>query len=277
MSSVYAVRGGSAQAGWEEGVAASRKALKRALELDSEHAGGWLSQSQLKSYYEWDWAGAHRDLERARALAPNNSDVYVAEARLARSEGRLSDSIAFCDRAIALDPLEQDARSDRARALYYLGRLDESEAAFKELMDLNADHHNAFNFLCRIKAARGAIDDALKEQAASKMPFWGEFNWLLIAYSHRRTEECEAKLASFIAANAEEGAFQIAEIFGAAGEADTAFKWLENAVRSRDPGLTDELLSTETLRGLHSDARWEPLVEKLGLLEAYRRMPALES
>ena len=66
---------------WEEGVAASRKALKR-------------------------------------ALAPDNSDVYVAKARLARSQGRLVKSIAFSDQAIALDPLNQDARSDRARALY---------------------------------------------------------------------------------------------------------------------------------------------------------------
>ncbi len=277
LSSVYAMRGGTSQTGWEAGVAASRQALKRALELDSKHAGGWISQSQLKSYYEWDWAGAHRDLERARALAPNNSDVYVAEARLARSEGRLAESIEFCDQAIGLDPLEQDARSDRARALYYLGRLDEAEAAFRELMAMNANHHNAFSFLCRIQAARGKVDEALREQKSAEIPFWTEFNWLLIAYAHRRTEDCEAKLAEFIAKNAEEAAFQIAEIFAAAGEADSAFKWLESAVRRRDPGLTDELLSTETLRGLHRDARWEPLLEKLGLLEAYRRMPVLDA
>ncbi|WP_162846030.1 tetratricopeptide repeat protein [Seongchinamella sediminis] len=277
LSSVYALRGGSAQSGWEEGVAASRRALERALELDSNHAVGWISRSQLKSYYEWDWPGAHRDLERARTLAPNCSDVYVAAARLARSEGRLAESIAFCDRAIALDPLEQDARSDRARALYYLGRLNESEVAFKELMALNPNHHNAFSFLCRIQAARGQVDEALQQQAKVDTPFWTDFNWLLIAYNHRRSEECEAKLATFIAANGEGGAFQIAEIFAAAGEADAAFEWLDASVKTRDPGLTDELLSTETLRGLHKDARWEPLVEKLGLLEAYRGMPAMDS
>lgn len=99
----------------------------------------------------------------------------------------------------------------------------------------------------------------------------------MIAYRFRRTEECDAKLAEFVAANAHEGAFQIAEIFGFAGEADAAFKWLEVAVQQRDPGLTDELLSTETLLSLHGDARWEPLVEKLGLLEAYRVMTVRES
>jgi len=277
LSAVYALRGGAALTGWEEGVAASRKALKRALELDPEHAGGWLSQSQLRSYYEWDWEGAQTDLERASALAPDNSDVYVAKARLARSQGRLAESIAFCNQAIALDPLDQDARSDRARAFYYQGRLDEAEAAIRELMALNPNHHNVSGFLRRIDAARGNVDSALDRKDDMLTPFWSDFNWLLIAYRFRRTKECEAKLAEFIAANADEGAFQIAEIFGFAGEADAAFKWLEAAVRQRDPGLTDALLSTETLLRLHSDARWEPLVEKLGLLEAYRVMTVRDS
>ena len=277
LAAVYALRGGSALTEWEGGVAASRKALKRALKLDPEHAGGWLSQSQLRSYYEWDWEGAQADLERASALAPDNSDVCVAKARLARSQGRLVESIAFCDQAIALDPLDQDARSDRARALYYLGRLDEAEEAFRELMALNPNHHNVFGFLYRIDAVRGNVDRALNQHGDTLNPFWSDFNWLLIAYRFRRTKECEAKLAEFIAANADEGAFQIAEIYAFAGEADAAFKWLEAAVQKRDPGLTDELLSTETLLRLHSDARWEPLVEKLGLLEAYRIMTERDS
>ncbi|MEH6585234.1 MAG: tetratricopeptide repeat protein [Halioglobus sp.] len=272
LSEVYALRGGSSGSGWEEGVAASRKALERALELDTEIAGAWVSQGQLKSYYEWDWEGARKDLERARTLAPNNSGVYVAQARLARHEGRLEDSVALCDQAIALDPINQDAHSDRARALYYLGRLEEAEAGFQALMTLNPLHHNAFGFLRRIDAARGNLDRAL-ERDTTFIPFWSDFNWLVLGYRYQRTQECEAKLAAFVDANADEGAFQIAEIYAFAGEADIAFEWLELSVKQRDPGLTDELLSTETLRGLHDDARWEPLVARLGLLDAYRAMP----
>jgi tetratricopeptide (TPR) repeat protein len=273
LSEVYALRGGSTQSGWEEGVAASRKALERALALDTENAGAWLSQGQLKSYYEWDWEGAREDLERARRLAPNDSYVYVAQARLARHEGRLEDSVSLCDQAIALDPINQDARSDRARALYYLGRLDEAEAGFRGLMALNPKHHNVFGFLRRIDAARGNLDSALQRDTTF-IPFWSDFNWLLLGYRYRRTEECEAKLAAFVEENADEGAFQIAEIYAFADEADIAFEWLEVAVKHRDPGLTDELLTTETLQSLHDDARWEPLVARLGLLEAYRAMSA---
>ncbi len=273
LSEVYAIRGGGGQSGWEEGVAASRKALDRALKLDTEIAGVWLSQGQLKSYYEWDWEGAHQDFEHARSLAPNNSSVYVAQARLARHEGRLEDSVSLCDQAIALDPINQDARSDRARALYYLGRLDEAEAGFGALMALNPQHHNAFGFLRRVDADRGNLESAL-ERDKNFIPFWSDFNWLLLGYRYQRTAECEAELAAFVEENSDEAAFQIAEIYAFAGEVDTAFEWLEVSVKQRDPGLTDELLSTETLRGLHDDARWEPLVAQLGLLDAYRAMPA---
>ena len=274
LSAVYALRGGSTQAGWEEGVNQSRKALQRALELDQDHAPSWISRAQLSSYYEWDWEGAHADLLRARTLAPNSSEVYVALARLARHEGRLEDSIAFCDQAIALDPLDQDARSDRARALYYLGRLDEAELAFRDLMVLNPKHHNASGFMRRIQAARGNLDTALEERDEEFVPFWSEFQWLLMAYRYRRTPDCEQRLSAFLEENADEGAFQIAELYAFADEVDTAFDWLERAVEQRDPGLTDELLSAETLLGLHGDPRWEPLVERLGLLDAYRAMPA---
>ncbi len=152
LSTIYALRGGSSIGGWEEGVAASRKALRRALELDPEHAGGWLSQGQLKSYYEWDWVGAHADIERASELAPDNNEVYVAKARLARSEGRLTESIALCEQAIALDPLDQDARSDRARALYYLGRLALSPSVlslFSSLSSYLLFHSSQKTFLYR--------------------------------------------------------------------------------------------------------------------------------
>jgi hypothetical protein len=143
-------------------------------------------------------------------------------------------------------------------------------------MALNPKHHNAFGFLRRIDAARGNMDRAL-DRDTTFVPFWSDFNWLLMGYRYRRTQECEARLAAFVDENAEEGAFQVAEIYAFAGEADIAFEWLELSVKQRDPGLTDELLSTETLRSLHDDSRWEPLVARLGLLEAYRAMPARDA
>ena len=56
-------------------------------------------------------------------------------------------------------------------------------------------------------------------------------------------------------------------------EADEAFKWLEAALQYRDPGLSN-LLSDQTLRNLYDDPRWNPFLDKVGLLEAWHAMPA---
>ena len=273
LSSAYAVRGGSSGHGWQEGVTASREALQRALALDPDEAHTWISQGQLKSYYDWDWEGARSDLERARSLAPDNSEVYAALARLARSHGRLAESVELAERAIALDPLNLTAHSDRSRALMYLGRYEEAELGFRELVGLNPNHRNGTSMLSRIEMLRGNVDSALALNEREALPFWTDFCRLLICYRHRRTPACESDLLAFCEENGDEGAFQIAEIYAYGGDADVAFAWLDRAIEQRDPGLTDELLVADTLRGLHADARWEKLVERVGLLDSWRSMP----
>jgi len=61
----------------------------------------------------------------------------------------------------------------------------------------------------------------------------------------------------------EEGAFQIAEVYGARGDADAAFAWLERAFEQHDPGLS-VLMTAEFLGSLHGDPRWNPFLEKMG-------------
>ena len=56
---------------------------------------------------------------------------------------------------------------------------------------------------------------------------------------------------------------------------DEAFEWLERAYAQRDGGLT-ELLKDRFLTNLHEDTRWEPLLEKMGLLEYWQAMKERE-
>ena len=56
------------------------------------------------------------------------------------------------------------------------------------------------------------------------------------------------------------------------GNADKAFEWLEKARLQREPGFSWSL-TDPFLRNLHSDLRWEPLVESVGLGEAWAAMP----
>jgi len=62
---------------------------------------------------------------------------------------------------------------------------------------------------------------------------------------------------------ASQDAYQIAEVYGARGEIDQAFEWLERARKEGDGGLADANLSPH-LRQLRDDPRWNPFLKALG-------------
>jgi adenylate cyclase len=69
-----------------------------------------------------------------------------------------------------------------------------------------------------------------------------------------------------IAKYATDSAYQVAEVYGARGEADLAFDWLERAYVQRDPGLAD-MKTNPRLRSLHADPRWIAFLRKMGFAD----------
>jgi hypothetical protein len=62
-------------------------------------------------------------------------------------------------------------------------------------------------------------------------------------------------------------ASQIALAYAYIGDADKAFEWLERADAERDPGLI-EIKAELLLRNVQGDARWQALLQKMGLADA---------
>jgi hypothetical protein len=65
--------------------------------------------------------------------------------------------------------------------------------------------------------------------------------------------------------------YSIALVYGYRGEADKTFEWLDNMLETSD--FYPTFILTETaFRSVHSDPRWELVLEKLGLLEYWLEM-----
>ena len=103
--------------------------------------------------------------------------------------------------------------------------------------------------------------------------FWGGLLKQLSLYTLGRHTEADALLAEFIENYQHFGAYQIAETYAWKNEPDEAFRWLETAFDQHDPGM-GSLLKDASLRVLHEDPRWEILLDRIGLLEAWKEMPA---
>jgi hypothetical protein len=78
--------------------------------------------------------------------------------------------------------------------------------------------------------------------------------------------ESQQALNELIAKDAQDGAYQIAEVYAWRGEKDQAFAWLERAYRQHDGGLSD-IKHDNIVTALQSDARFAALLRKMLLPE----------
>jgi len=117
--------------------------------------------------------------------------------------------------------------------------------------------HLAVNLVAQERGAE-ALAEALREQEE-----WARL-WAVAIIQHAayRRDESNAALGELIAKYAAASAYQVAEVYGARGEVDLAFAWLERACAQRDAGLAG-MKQARTLRALHSDPRWETFLRMI--------------
>src|SRR6185503_1319889 len=82
-----------------------RKAAVKALTLNYKEGEAYRLLGELKLYYDWDWEGAENEFQKALSIEPGNADVLRSMGALARTLGRLNESLRFIMRSITLDPI----------------------------------------------------------------------------------------------------------------------------------------------------------------------------
>lgn len=84
----------------------ARAAIQRALELAPDLAEAHCAAGTLKFMFEWDWAGAARDLQKALQLNPRLvTGQYWYGIYLGLIEGRYDEGMVHVRRSVDLDPL----------------------------------------------------------------------------------------------------------------------------------------------------------------------------
>jgi len=265
-------RAGYGYMDFNKGMTQSRVSVDKALKFDPDLATGWVSLAQLLSTVEWNYAGAGDAIQRAIELEPGNSVVQSYAGNYAKFMAQLEEAITHYQKAIELDPMYHATRNQLAGAYISLGRLDQAEKSIREALYLNPNIPSAHTNLAYILTIRGEHELALAELELEVDEVWKAYQLNVTLYSMGRLEEAEAVLQQYIEDNKQFWAYQIGALYAFRGNADKAFEWLEIARQQRDPGFS-WLLTDNFFYTLHSDPRWEPLVENVGLGEAWAALP----
>jgi adenylate cyclase len=256
-----------------ESLAKALEAAQRSLHIDPRLAYAHYVLGRTHMYFEWDWAAAKAELERAIELDPDDPHARVELAYLTEGIfGQFDRKVRYLRQIVSSDPLDAESLDHLGTSLFLAGRLDEAAAVYRKLLQLypaaenaNAEYGVILLLLHQPREALAAIEKETDE--ASKL--WGLaiLDWEIgnRVESDAAVSRLEGKYASTRHVS------YIAEVRAYRGEVDAAFKWLDGAYQ-RDKLFMALMPVDPLLRNLHSDSRFEGMLVKLKLDEWKRKV-----
>jgi TolB-like protein/DNA-binding winged helix-turn-helix (wHTH) protein len=249
----------------EEGWRKSEEAFRTALALDDRLAEAHCAMAAKMMYYDWNWAGAEREIQRGLELDAHDAVLHVLYSLLLSYTGRFDQSIVEAQRAQELDPLAQ--RFAVQRALRFSRRFDlfltEVDKAFAQdpagihrerarVYQARKQHAEEVHETDQELRLEGCVPCA--DRLARAYARNGYSGWL------------QARLNSLkeVAADGSPTTFEHAELYAELGNADMAMRYLEQGYREHTIELV-RLQLNPAYDDMRTDPRFQNLVHRIGL------------
>jgi TolB-like protein/lipoprotein NlpI len=241
----------------------AREAADKALALDPDFAlahglRGWIAMT-----FDNDLAGAAKHYQHALALDPTDITLLRAAGVLQRNLGRLDEAIRLMEAVVRRDPVNATSLGNLATCQVSARRFDEAIALYRTTLSLSPGRGGAHYGIGLALLLEGQAGGARAEMELET----GEPNRLLglamADHALGRKAESDRTLAAFIPKNEKDWSYNIAGVYAFRGEADRAFEWLDKAIASGDPGLSD-IPNDRLFDTVRTDPRFVPFLRRIG-------------
>ncbi|HEY3619601.1 MAG TPA: tetratricopeptide repeat protein [Candidatus Sulfotelmatobacter sp.] len=270
LADAYALLGFRGGFPSQDALSRAKIAALKATELDDTLGEAHASHAFIAETYEWDWATAQREYKRALDLNPGDARVHHWYAGYLIYVGRFEEGISEARWARDLDPLSLPVNNALAGRLLAAGHYDDAFEQVQKTLQLDPRFAPAHQTLGWAYLHNGERDEAIQEfQTALQLSGANDTDLLLdlgFAYAttgnHNQARSILAKLRTLH----ERGLVpsgSIAILYGALGDMNQAFAWLEKAYEERDPQLT-YLKAGRRFEPLRHDPRFQRLVRRMG-------------
>jgi serine/threonine-protein kinase len=255
----------------KEAMPKAKASVRRAIELDECIAEAHATLGVVMALYDWDWAGAERELLRSIELngaSPVSRDLYGFY--FLRPVGRAAEAIAEVQNALSLDPLSILFRVHLAFLHSVQREFNQSIAQFRKVLEMNPRFYLAHAMMGNVYSHLGDFDKALEcyakaREADADSKFVDSLEAMTLALAGRRAE-ATAMLESIMlrAVNDYISPVSIAYVHTALGDKARAFENLDRAIFDRDPNVVG-LKSNPIFDSLRDDDRYRALIQKMQL------------
>lgn len=243
---------------------AARDAAAAAVRLDSTSAEAYTALGFVRLFYDWNWTGAQRALERAIALDPRHAPAREWHMFSFVATNQLDSALSEGQRAAQIDPMRMGANV--GWMLQAAGRHTEAVAELEKTIALDSTNSIALSRIAISLVALGRCDDALRAIAPLhdlRYSFDGMSIGYVLASCNRQAE------ARAAAADIERRYSQLplapmllAALYSGFGDNDAAFKWLDRALEERS-GPLYKLRSEPMFASLRMDPRFQGIVTRM--------------
>jgi serine/threonine-protein kinase len=219
--------------------------------------------------YDWDWAGAEREFQRALALNPNYAQAHQWYGQFQKAMGRKNwpDEVK---RAGELDPLSLV----NAGGGWYIesGQYDLALELTRKRLELYPNAAVLYDALGGVYARKQMYQEAIANTQKSVTLSGGEPRFLsALGYAYaiagKRNEALGIlRQLTLLSKSRYVSPFEIASIYAGLDQKDLAFNWLQKAVAEHSSKLV--FLKSPTLvemDSLRSDPRYAELERQVGL------------
>jgi serine/threonine-protein kinase len=251
-----------------EQVPLARAAATAAIRLDSTLSEAHAALGNILEAFDWDRAGADREISRSIALDPGYATAHLYRGIHLLNRGRLDEALTELTLARTLDPLSAPVRMQLGRAYAFGHRTDEAVASLRTAVELNPSFTAAHLNLGDAYLQQNRTADALSAFSRAAALNGGRDSAQL-AYGLAvtgRTAEARRLLNALVSPS--RGHYlppvPVAKAYIGLGDANSAFRWLERGFDDRAAQMST-IKATTAFDALHSDPRWARLLQRLKL------------
>ncbi len=253
----------------KESFSKGKAAAANALRLRSDLAEAATSAAYIKYFYDWNWAEAENEFNRALEIDPAYSTAHQWYALELAAMGRMDEAVREIKRAQELDPLALISNVNAGWTYYFARRFDQAIEEDRKSLDMDPNFARGHWAISEPLEQQGRYAEAIAElEKAGQLdetPIMSAFLGHIYAVSGKKAEA--RKVLDRLAALSKDtyvDPYFIAEIHAALGERDQAFADLEIAYNQRSSSLV-WLKVEPKFDSLRSDPRFSDLLMRIGL------------
>jgi len=245
----------------------AKAAARQAVRLQPELGEGYASLAHVR-LHDWDWVGIESDFRQAVELDPGYAIAHYWYAEYLMAMGRTREAVGRVKHAWELDPLNSVINASVGMIRYLAHDYDGALVVLRRGLEIDPTHYVSYLRTGLVCLQKNLLNEAIDAMRQAVMHSGGSTEALAGLAQAQGVTGDKLAMERIVKDLGESGdryvsPYNIARVYGAIDDRQRALEWLERAYREHNPDLI-ELTREPSFAGLHSDAKFRELVERIG-------------